>query len=169
MKLKFAAGPTTFFNWRFRYSQDGNITLSKFHLIQLNACFTNYLNREERDLFLPDSPNTATADIIVTMPLPRDWGAHLRRLGNQYVFASELKLGDVVTFVSEAKCNNTVAAQRQLTLYLCSAQHQRRALGFDDGRIFGATVVRNTLTMYCSTWEDQKVVRTLVLSCLRVL
>jgi hypothetical protein len=116
-------------------------------------------------VFLPGFPYAATADIVVTMPLPNDWGAHLRSLGNSYICASELKLGDVVTFASEVKCNNTVAAQRWLTLSLCSAQHQRQALGFDDGPIFGATVVRDTLTVFSSMWENGKVVRMIILSC----
>ena len=73
----------------------------------------------------------------------------------------EVKFGEVMMFACEVECNDTVAAQRQLTLYLYSAQYQRRALGFDDGQAFGATVVKNTLTVYCSKWENEKVVRIL--------
>ena len=54
----------------------------------------------------------------------------------------EVKFGEVMMFACEVECNDTVAAQRQLTLYLYSAQYQRRALGFDDGQAFGATVVK---------------------------
>jgi hypothetical protein len=117
-------------------------------------------------VFLPDCPFTSTADIIVTVPLPRDWGAYLWRFDKPYIFASELSTGEVVTFVSEAKCKETTAAQRQLTFDLCSAQHQRRALGFDDGQIFGATVVGDVLSMYCSTWENDIVVRIILVSFL---
>ncbi|KAI0295351.1 hypothetical protein B0F90DRAFT_1751060, partial [Multifurca ochricompacta] len=42
-------------------------------------------------------------------------------------------------------------------MYLCSAQHQRRALGFEDGPLFGATVIGSILTMYISTWSDGEV------------
>lgn len=61
------------------------------------------------------------------MDLPSTWMAYLRSLGNSYIFTSELELGGLVTFVSETKCRDTIAARRQLTLDLCSAQHQRRA------------------------------------------
>jgi hypothetical protein len=70
-----------------------------------------------------------------------------------------------MTFASETKCDKPVAAQRQLMFDLCAAQHQRRALGFENGEVFGATVVRNTLKMYCSRWlkgdqeGNEKVVR----------
>jgi hypothetical protein len=60
---------------------------------------------------------------------------------------------DVVTFACEAKCSLSVPAQRQLTFDLCSAQYQRRALGFENGRVYGATVVGDSLQMYCSRWE----------------
>jgi hypothetical protein len=107
----------------------------------------------------------------MTMPLPNSWGAHLTSVGVYHVFTSELKFGDLVTFVAEAKCNLPVPAQRHLAMFLCSAQHQRQALGFDDGRVFGATVVGKTLTMYSSSWdrrdgENGKVVSISILSFL---
>ena len=92
------------------------------------------------------------------MTLPGSWAIHLELFTNSYIFASELDVGDVVTFVAEAKCALFSAAERQLTLDLCSAQNQRRTLGFNDGNIFGATVVGNTLQTYSSTWIDDIVV-----------
>lgn len=130
----------------------------------LKTQFTHRLIREEQEVFLPASPYIAKADIIITTKLPMSWASYLRAQGDLYMFAFGQKFGDVMTFASEAKCNAPVAAQRRLTFDLCSAQHQRRALGFKDGHVFGATVVRSTLTMYCSQWEkddreNEKVVR----------
>ena len=105
----------------------------------------------------------------MTMSLPLEWDAFLSGLNNPYVFASELVHGEVVTFVAETKCEETTAAQRQLTFDLCSAQHQRRALGFNDGEIFGATVVGNNLTIYSSTWVLDVVVRIILASFLSLI
>ena len=69
------------------------------------------------------------------------------------MFASLANRNDVVTFACEAKCSLLTAARRQLTFDLCSAQHQRRALGFKNGRVYGSTVVRNSLKIHCSKWE----------------
>jgi len=118
--------------------------------------------KAERDLYLPASgfPFHAKCDTLVTMTLPGSWSFHLQSFTNSHIFASELYVGDVVTFVAEAKCALLSAAERQLTLDLCSAQNQRRTLGFDDGNIFGATVVKNILRMYSSSWIDDIVTRT---------
>jgi hypothetical protein len=86
------------------------------------------------------------------------------------MFASSAQiLMDVVTFAREAECSlpvNPVPARRQLTFDLCSAQHQRRALGFKNGRVYGAAVVRDSLQVYCSRWEiseeNEKVVRIII-------
>jgi hypothetical protein len=58
------------------------------------------------------------------MYLPSDWGAYLSLFDKSYIFASGLLLGEVVTFVSEAKCKEPTTAQRLLTFDLCSAQHR---------------------------------------------
>ena len=58
----------------------------------------------------------------------------------------------------EVRCNDTVTAQQQVALSLCSAQHQRQALGINNGLIFGATVVHQTLTIYSSIWRKETVV-----------
>jgi hypothetical protein len=115
--------------------------------------------RAERVVYLPDAPFTATANILIAMPLPSNWAAFLSSLNEPHIFASEQRLGEVVTFISQANSSCAVTAERQLTLNLCSAQNQRQSLGFDNGYIFGATVVGNILTMYCSMWEYGKVVR----------
>ena len=87
---------------------------------------------------------------------------YLQSLGNSCVFASELKLGDLVIFAMEVRCNDTVTAQQQVALSLCSAQHQRQALGINNGLIFGATVVHQTLTIYFSIWRKETVVSILL-------
>jgi len=69
------------------------------------------------------------------------------------VFASGAQPEKVITFVYEAKSNSSAHAQRQLALYLCSAQNQRRALGL-NGPLFGATLVGSTLTIYGSKWDE---------------
>ncbi|KAI0296766.1 hypothetical protein B0F90DRAFT_1745007 [Multifurca ochricompacta] len=114
----------------------------------------------ERELFLPASPWTAKADVITLMELPNDWSLFLTKLQNPQVFSSEAQGAPsrVVTFAFEAKSKDNDAASRQLTLYLCSAQNQRRALGFEDEPLFGATIVGSILIMYISTWSDDKVV-----------
>jgi len=55
------------------------------------------------------------------MQLLDAWIKFLRKLENDYIFASEEKMGEVTTFVCEAKCVEQVTASQQLTLYLCSA------------------------------------------------
>jgi len=116
-----------------------------------------HIYEAERDLFLPASPYTVTSDIITVMRLPRDWVKFLGTLKNEYIFASEQKMGEVITFACEAKCTVQAAASRQLTLSLCSAQHQRRALCLDDRPIYGATIVGNRLVMHSSEWVEDKI------------
>ncbi|KAL5504678.1 hypothetical protein ACEPAH_7341 [Sanghuangporus vaninii] len=119
--------------------------------------------RAEKDLFLPRSPFTATVDSVTWMHLPEDWYKFLARELRDalYVFASEANHPlFVITFVCEYKVSDASAASRQLTFDLCSAQNQRRALGFDDGQLFGATIVGNTMRVYVSEWEGDEVVVT---------
>jgi hypothetical protein len=101
------------------------------------------------------------------MKLPRTWNNYLWSQGDSYIFASSAQnRTDVVTFACEAKYSQLAAAQRQLTFDLCSAQHQRRALGFKNGRVYGATVVRDSLKIHCSKWEiseeNETVVRIII-------
>jgi len=72
-------------------------------------------------------------------------------------------LDRLVIFISEATRGDLVIAQRKLTLGLTAAQHQRRALGI-DGPVFGSTVDRNALRLYCSEWKFGKVVRMTIIS-----
>jgi len=97
------------------------------------------------------------------MKIPGGWVEFLCGLTNNHIFASEQDIGEVVTFACEARCVEQVAASRQLTFYLCSAQHQRRALCFDDGVIYGATIVGNRLVMHSSEWVEDKVVSVTIL------
>jgi len=112
--------------------------------------------RCERDLPLPGSPGKATADLVALMKLPLDWSCFLSCLENQHVFFSGFP-GNIITFVYEAKCHGRAAASHQLSFYLCSAQHQHQALGFDDGYIFGAALIGGALQIYVSWWEQDTV------------
>jgi len=67
----------------------------------------------------------------MTMDLSENWADYLSSLDNVYIFVSEQEHGMLVTFVSEVRCRDAVAAHRQPTLDLWWAQHQRRGLGFD--------------------------------------
>jgi len=92
------------------------------------------------------------------MTLPLDWSQFLGTLTHQHIFSSGTEVGKVITFACEMKCHDQTAASHQLALYLCSAQNQRRALGFKDGRVYGATMVGNRLRLYTSTWEGEVIV-----------
>lgn len=92
------------------------------------------------------------------MEIPGDWGLFLAGFENRHVFTSEDSFLRVVTFVLEAKVSGAETSARQLTLYLCSAQNQRRALGFHDGYVFGATFVGHDFTLYVSRWQEDQVV-----------
>ena len=97
------------------------------------------------------------------MRLPRGWVKFLSTLKNNYIFASEQHVDEVTTFACEAKCTVQAAASRQLTLDLCSTQHQRRALCFDDRPMYGATIVGDCLVMHSSEWVEDNVVSVTVL------
>jgi len=101
-----------------------NGTVSLFDLAFQQRSGWKHLFKQQRKVFLPDAPFTSTVDIILTMYLPSDWGAYLSLFDKSYIFASGLLLGEVVTFVSEAKCKEPTTAQRLLTFDLCSAQHR---------------------------------------------
>ncbi|KAI0258233.1 hypothetical protein BC834DRAFT_104241 [Gloeopeniophorella convolvens] len=64
----------------------------------------------------------------------------------------------ITTFVCEVKAEDEASAARRLALDLCSAQHQRRALGFEDGPIFGATFFPGCFRMYHSQWSPDTIV-----------
>jgi hypothetical protein len=100
---------------------------------------------------------------MVTMALPDSWSIHLQSLDTSEIFASKAKFGEIATFACEVAIDNVVA-QKKLALYLYSAQYQRQVLGFKNGQIFGATIVRDTLTMYCSKWDNETVVCILILT-----
>ena len=56
------------------------------------------------------------------------------------------------------------AVLRQVQLTMFSSQQHRRALGLEDGPVFGATLNKNILQFYVSNWEDDTVVRILMSS-----
>jgi len=112
----------------------------------------------EKYLYLPSLPGKAAANFFSTMDLPQDWALFLRHLNNTHIFASSPELrGKVITFTCEYKCGQPLAASRQLSLYLCSGQYQRQALGF-KGDLYGATIVDGTLRLYVSRWEGDRTV-----------
>ncbi|KAI0275477.1 hypothetical protein BC834DRAFT_814716 [Gloeopeniophorella convolvens] len=107
--------------------------------------------RIERDLRLPKPPLVAKADLVTSIELPMDWWIFLRSFDTRDIFTSQKANPNLITtFVCEAKAKDPVGVARQIALDLCSAQHQRRALGFADGPIFGATLLRGTLQIYHS-------------------
>ncbi len=112
----------------------------------------------EKDLYLPGLPGKATADFISSMDLPQDWLIYLHSFKNSHTFSSFDQEGKVVTFACEYKCGQQdTAASRQLSLYLCSGQHQRQALGFKTD-LYGATIVDTTLRIYVSRWEEDDII-----------
>ena len=112
----------------------------------------------EKDLYLPSLPGKATADFFSTMDLPKEWTLFLRHLNNTHIFASSPELrGRVITFTCEYKRGQPLAAAHQLSLYLCSGQYQRQALGF-KGDLYGATIVDGILRLYVSRWEGGQTV-----------
>ena len=113
---------------------------------------------------MPGLPGKATADFIASMDLPWDWLVYLHSL-NSHVFSAFDQVAKVITFAVEYKHGlQDTAASHQLSLYLCSGQYQRRALGITTN-LYGATIVNTTLTIYVSRWEeDNTIVCTLPLS-----
>ena len=118
----------------------------------------------ETDLFLPASPWVTKADNVCMIDLPAEWLLFLGKLPSSHIFSSDERSCAVITFVCEDKVNEHKHAARQLTLDLCSAQHQRRALGFEDSKIFGATLVDTVFHFFVSEWEGDVVVSSFFLS-----
>jgi len=114
----------------------------------------NHKIHVERDLYLPGLPGKATADFFSSMDLPWDPLIYLHSLDNSHIF-SAFDEGMVVTFATEYKCGShqDTAASCQLSLYLCSGQHQRQALGLITD-LYGATIVDTILRIYVSRWEE---------------
>ena len=118
----------------------------------------------ETDLFLPASPWVTKADNVCMIDLPAEWLLFLGKLPSSHIFSSDERSCAVITFICEGKVKEHKYAARQLTLDLCSAQHQRRALGFEDSKIFGATLVDTVLHFFVSEWEGDIVVSSFFLS-----
>ena len=108
---------------------------------------------------LPASPWTARADNVCVIPLPYDWVEVLEGLPNNHIFSSDVvHTWAVVTFICEDKVEDESAALKRLTMDFSSAQNQRRALGFEDSYIFGATVNGSAMRIYVSEWKNDVVV-----------
>ena len=144
-------------------SLGGHLFQYEYFLSLFHASSANSLRRTEVTLFLPAAPWVATADAIAYMGLPTSWIRFLRSFGVTYVFAAAERNSYMMvpTFLVEYKVNPSHGdyVTRQLTLDLCSAQRQRRALGLDDMPVFGATLVGRDFTIFISEWNaDGKVV-----------
>ncbi|OCB84728.1 hypothetical protein A7U60_g8252 [Sanghuangporus baumii] len=113
--------------------------------------------RAEVDLLLPALPWVATAGNVCMIELPSDWRDYLTSLPNYHIFCADTSTLAVITFASEAKIKDEKVAARQLTYDLCSGQHQRRALGFDDSKIYGAVLVDKRFRIYESEWYGDTV------------
>ena len=113
----------------------------------------------ERDLYLPGHPGKATADFFSSIDLPQDQLIYLHSLDNSHIFSAFDEEGMVVTFAAEYKSGShqDTAASRQLSLYLCSGQHQRQALGLRTD-LYGATIIDTMLRIYVSRWEEDNTV-----------
>ena len=111
----------------------------------------------EKNLYLPGWPGKATADFLSSIDLPQEWHRFLCLLENSHIFAPFDTEGKLITFVCEYKLGQPLAASCQLALYLCSGQHQRRALGL-TGHLYGATIVDASLKVYVSKWEEDETV-----------
>ena len=109
-------------------------------------------------MFLPDAPWVSKADTVCMIDLPFEWVDFLRKLPNKHIFCSDEDTFAVITFICEHRAKGRKQAARQLTLDLCSAQYQRRALGFEDSKIFGATLVGTKMRFFVSEWDEDIVV-----------
>jgi hypothetical protein len=117
------------------------------------AHFADSLPSADREPFLPAFQHTVAAGVLLTVNLPSDCATcHHWRTRRSLVLSWDL--GEVVIFISKATCRDPVAAWRKLTLGLTSAQHQRQALGFDTGPVFGYSTYTTLLRMYC--WNSGK-------------
>ncbi|KAF9477452.1 hypothetical protein BDN70DRAFT_896494 [Pholiota conissans] len=108
-----------------------------------------------RDLRLPGYPWTINTDIIVLMSIGSNWWPCFEDVANPWVFCFMETSVDIVTFIClvEAEFSQQERVARKLSLALCSAQHQRRALGFPDGPVYGVTLCGFQITMFSATWE----------------
>ncbi|EJD06113.1 uncharacterized protein FOMMEDRAFT_26867 [Fomitiporia mediterranea MF3/22] len=124
----------------------------------------DHIWRAEVDMVLPGTPDCVRADAVAALNLPEDWTDFLGELNNRYVFswAWTVELIDLpestVTFSYEAKVDDFKVVLRQVQLTMFSSQLHRRALGLEDGPVFGATFNKNILRFYVSNWENDTVV-----------
>lgn len=95
------------------------------------------------------------------MPIPLAFELHFKSLLDHHVFSAEgsRKHKLLATFVFEASNEDEDAAISQISFDLCSAQHQRRALGFKNHKIYGALLLGSEFTLYTSEWIEERVVR----------
>jgi hypothetical protein len=102
--------------------------------------------------------------------MPEEWMLTLTELNydhHSFAFCALTGENHLLTFAVEAKskpsANDTFG--HQLALYLCSAQHQRRALGFTNHIIYGLTLVGHIAKLFVSSWAQNTVVSSISLCC----
>ena len=117
-------------------------------------------------LALSDDPWTTQADAVALMKLPHAWNMFLRHQAKPLVVCPLVgqDLGDlpVITFAFESNLDikNFSDCAQKLAGDLCSAQHQRRSVGFKDGPVFGALLFESHLSIYVSKWHGDRIVST---------
>ncbi|KAL5513946.1 hypothetical protein ACEPAG_2707 [Sanghuangporus baumii] len=65
------------------------------------------------------------------------------------------KLTQIGAFALETKRDDSMVAERQLELDLCSMQFQRRMLSLENKTVYGATCVRGVFLLYASMWIEE--------------
>ncbi|XP_006457590.1 hypothetical protein AGABI2DRAFT_181742 [Agaricus bisporus var. bisporus H97] len=127
----------------------------KYHGLTHDTSF-----RTEQELCLPAvPPGIAKADAVVWSQIPLPLELLFDFVPNHYVFSAEgsERHHMIATFAFEANVEDEDAARSQLCFDLCSAQHQRRAFGFTNHRIYGALLVESEYKLYCSKWIEERV------------
>ncbi|KAH8112425.1 hypothetical protein DFH11DRAFT_492161 [Phellopilus nigrolimitatus] len=122
----------------------------------------------EMDIVLPEKAQMpvkvalAKADSLALIMLPLEWcrvymTSDIRSRCFEWATPSSdhSLTPSVITFAFEAKQENRQAAVSQLTMYLVSGQHHRRALGLKDSPLFGAVLVNTTFSVFVCLWDKE--------------
>ncbi|KAL5521926.1 hypothetical protein ACEPAF_1780 [Sanghuangporus sanghuang] len=125
----------------------------------------------EAELALPRPPTGASlisvkakADAIILKEAPDDCQIKISKaLAMEGIAMPALfqclmnspKLTQIGTFALEAKRDDTMVAERQLELDLCSMQFQRRMLSLKNKTVYGATCVGGVFLLYASKWIEE--------------
>lgn len=122
--------------------------------------------RAEQELCLPAvTPGKVKADAVIWFPTPINLNLSLTLIGlhdASNVFSVKENKDHILlaAFVFEAKLTGDEdVGKGKICFDLCSAQHQRRAVGFSNHHIYGALLVGSTYTLYSSQWMKEGIVR----------